>query len=451
MNSTAFIFRIVVILVLLASCQIPFAAKAAVACQWDFFGTLALTPELQGLKNKYGDEVKLEGVTVRIAGRKKVAGIWGNYLPWGDVKTDANGYFRLKIKKACGERKFRVRIRFQESNLEVRHKRATSSTTKVKWHDIYTDVTRSKIRWNFGTLKFQQGKKGPLGEFEPRRHGQIWTVYRDAMKWLNAQGKHHRFKGKVKVKYPHNGITGDAAEASYVNPTTKVIYIVKNSKKDQFDTKTLLHELGHKWAYDHSNGEFCLTTELLLTGNTHGTVDSSCVAFHEGFAEYFADEMLRVLQYRGPRIRPNSRSYMKSGGYWGVPVTNLDRMQRTDEGWRTFFHILDQRAVDIFTFNAGYDPRTTSSRKKTRPIQIAKPKRATCRLTPELLKFSEILRVFSNPAGSSGHMSKSETTIPRFLSRARRVFPRISNEQIRTYRALADPSSSVEPWERMKC
>ena len=55
------------------------------------------------------------------------------------------------------------------------------------------------------------------------------------------------------------------------------------------------HEMGHVWAYNHTSGEICLTETLLLHGDTHGLVDDSCVAFHEGWAEFYANEMERAL------------------------------------------------------------------------------------------------------------------------------------------------------------
>ena len=433
---------------ILAVGALAISAAEARTCQWDFLGVLKAQPEvaLDGVAVKYPDGAPLEGVTVRISGRAKVAGKWATYKKWQDVKTNADGRFYVRTVRDCAARQIRVRVRFQDLTLEVRHGRSTSSTTKVKWYDLHTNVTRSGGRWNMGEMTFRRGGSGNLGAFEPRRHAQIWVVYRDAQKWLAAQGPRHRFIAPIKVKYPHNGWIakdenkeGNAVEASYVNPTTKIVYIVRNSRTDQFNLNTLLHELGHVWAYQHTSGEICLT-QALLNGGTHGVLNNPCPAYHEGFAQYFADEMAVALWYRGRRVRPWSRAYMRSGGYWQTPVTSLSLMQRSDEGWRSFFHMLDLGGIDKFDFNVSGDT-----------VALAKPQQATCGNTQGLLSFKEVLRSFSNPDGHSGHMTRADTTFSKFLDRAGRIFPKVSSNRKAGYLKLADPANTTQPWSFIRC
>jgi hypothetical protein len=70
----------------------------------------------------------------------------------------------------------------------------------------------------------QAGGKHDLGEFEPRRHADIWKLMQMAMRRLKDMGSEFEFTTQVKIKYPHDSaVVKD--DIAYANPTTKVVYI----------------------------------------------------------------------------------------------------------------------------------------------------------------------------------------------------------------------------------
>lgn len=443
--------RTVYVASLLVFAFISFGAAQAKQCIWTVTGKLTVAPELRELQVRYGDIVNLSGVQVRLSGRQRVAGKWATYAPWGTVRTNKDGEFRFVYKKTCGQRQLRLKVKFDDKNLEIRHARSTSSATKVKWYTVTGDITRNAGTWNAGELRFRTNGQGSLGTLESRRHAQIWVVYQDAIRWLNAQGTGFGFRTKVKVKYPHDGdVAPEANEASYTNPTTKVIYIVRNSRRDQFATDTLLHELGHQWAYNHSRGEMCLTMAIIGSGNTHGRVANPCVAFHEGFAEYFSEQMLSNLWYRPPRwrLKPFSRTYLRTGGNWGTPIINRTDYERSDVGWRSFFHMVSTGWLRRFTFNPpassinARDPRTWV-------IQSRPPQGSRCHTPSKLLTFKQVLRTFEPGGGVDSRLSKSDMTIRNFLLRASKIHAHVSTADRTAFQILADPASSREPWQRL--
>jgi hypothetical protein len=265
---------------------------------WTVKGKIAVAHQLAELIDKFDGESPLKGIEVKISAKAKVPIIgWGTWNSWGTVRTNSKGEFSISKSKNHDLRRFKIEVKFQDDDLAVRHEHATSSLTKVKW---YTIIEESSKEHKAGTVDFNQrtfksGGKHDRGDFEARRHADIWVLYQMVIDHVAAMGSDFAFTTQVKVKYPHNGITGDAVEAPYANPTTKVIYIVKNSRGDYFNTDTLLHELGHIYAYNHVSGEICLTEGLLMDGSTHGLVDDHCVAFHEGFAQYWSDKLREEL------------------------------------------------------------------------------------------------------------------------------------------------------------
>ena len=393
---------------------------------------MAVKHQLSELKDKFNGESFLKGVQVNVSARIRVAGVWGPWGSWGTVRTNRKGEFSISKRKSCGVRRFRVRVKFKDSSLEVRHKRSTSSVTKVKWYRVVNNRRHRAGRVSFGRLTFRSRGSQALGNFEARRHADIWILYKMAIRHVRRMGGSYAFTTKVKVKHPHNGIVKDAQEGSYANPTTKVIYIIKNTKKDHFTTRTLLHELGHIWAYNHSSGEFCLTEGLLKTGSTHGLVKDHCVAFHEGFAEYWMGKMRQALFGKDAILPRNRRSLTSSR----LPVRIL--VQRHDAGWKSVFNMLTTPNIHKYDFGTAVRGSGSSIREKSpAPTGCTSPK----------ITFKNVLRTF-NPRSSKGYpkkLNRKETTIVKFLNRAAAILGPMTRRHGRMYKELADPSKTRQP------
>jgi hypothetical protein len=400
---------------------------------WTVKGRLAVEHQLAELRNKFGGESYLKNVEVKVSAREKILGIWGSWNSWGTDRTNSQGEFSVSKEKGKNDRQFRVEVKFQDDDLEIRHSKSTSSPTKVKWHTILDQSQeRGPGTFDMGKRTFCSGGRDDLNDFEARRHADIWVLYQMAIEHMASLGEDYAFKTQIKVKYPHDGIIApEAQEASYANPTTKVIYIVKNSRRDDFNTHIVLHELAHIWAYNHMSGEICLTETLLLNGSTHGLVDDHCVAFGEGFAEWWKDKMLEALFGIAPPL-PLSRK-----GLMNKQLTSQALVQRHDDGWQSVFHMLTTPNLHQYDFGT----QTTGSTrvKNVGGIQLG------CE-SPSL-GFKNVLKVFlpNEAKGYPKQLSRSETTIVAFLNRAEALLKKMTPAYRDLFLELADPQSTVQP------
>lgn len=385
----------------------------------------------------------LGGVEVKVSAKEKVAGIWGSWNAWPTVRTDGDGDFEVRKSKNCDGRRFKIEVKFSDSQLEVRHGTATSSLEKVEWYTIVEDLSGEHAAGttDFGNKIFAASGSLDLDNVEARAHADIWYVYKQAIAKAASFGADHAFTTQVKVKFPHDGVAPDDVESSYANPTTKVIYIFKadNGSESHLDVDTLLHELGHVWAYNHSSGEFCLTETLVTTQNTHGLVADSCVAFHEGFAETFGDEMQRALFGRAADL-PFHRPKLNAG-IGGTALTNKTLMQRHDSGWLSVFRTLLTPSLHKYDFGTPGGSMSGSTIAVKSPLPIG--------CTSPALSFADLLSVFNAGGSFNAKLSRDETTITRFLERAAGRLGNLTAADADTIEALVDPASSVQPSDEL--
>ncbi len=412
---------------------------ASAACSWNVNGTVSVDHEMPSFKSKLGSNSKLEGINVKVSARTKVAGIWGTWNSWGTVRTNSSGKFSVSKSKNCAKRQFKVQVEFKDPDLEMRHANATNSTNKVKWYTIYQygGSGRSAGTLSLGNKRFSSSGAYDLDNREARSHASIWVVAQDAQDYMASLGSAYAFTTDIRIKYPHNSaVAPDAAEASYANPTTKVIYIHKSSGKDHLSVGTVLHEMGHIWAYNHSSGEICLTETLLVNGNTHGLVGDHCVAFHEGFAEFWADEVERAL-YGGTKELPYSRRKLNNG-VDGDALTSASLVQRHDMGWWSALHMVT--TPGIHRYNVG-----TATTGSTNKISLLGTTPSGCNVPG--VGFKGVLRTFNanSSKGYGSKLSRSETTLTKFFDRLGKLNVTITDAQADRMRAFSDPAKVIQP------
>ncbi len=421
------------------------ADAASASCDWRVTGTLSVEHDTR--VRELGTESPLENIQVRVKARDKVLGVWGTWNSWGEVRTDDDGRFTVDSTKDCSNRQFKVDVKFQDSELEVRHSTSTSSLTKVHWYEVFRSdgAGHSPSTVNLGELVFGPVVPGDLGDFEARRHADTWVLYKQAIALMASFGENFEFQTQVKIKPIHDGITGDAIEAPYANPTTKVIYIIANSRDDWFGTQTLLHELGHVWAYNHSTGESCLTESLILEGDTHGTVSDPCVAFHEGFAEFWMERVANELFGSDTRL-PLNRSFLNSGLMEGDVVSSLALMQRNDEGWRSVFNTLVVSDLGAYHYYEPSDPYPGSE-----TIQHRYGAHLTGGCAPPVVDFRDVLRLFlpKSDAGYDYDLDDTEMRIGTFLTRAEGILDGtgMTDGDAELLRRIVDPAGSSQPFD----
>lgn len=415
------------------------STDARASCAWTIKGKLAVDHRLAELASEF-NESALANVEVKLSAKEKVLGVWGTWNAWPTVRSRSDGSFTVSNTKNCDGRRFKVEVKFSDDDLEVRHEHSTSSITKAKWYTIVDESSGEHAAGttDFGTKTFRSGGAHDLDDDEAWSHADIWVLYKKALAVAASYGSSYAFSGQVQVKYPHNSdVVSDTREASYCNPTTKVIYIFKSNDgtDDHFSVDALLHELGHKWAYDHTSGEICLTETLLINGDTHGLVGDSCVAFHEGWAAYFADEMERAI-VGGDKKLPYSRPKLNAG-IDGTPLTSESLMQRHDMGWWSVFHTLSTALLHKYEFGTASSgtPSPKIAAKTLLPINCSSPD----------ISFKEVMSVFLSGGTYTQLLSRGETTIEGFLERAAGRLSDLSDAQGETIEKLVDPSSTVQP------
>lgn len=416
------------------------ADSAMAECTYTIKGKLAVQHQLSELVTAYGTS-PLKGVKVQISGKAKVMGVWGWYAVWDEVTTNSLGEFSLTQSKACYDHRYKIEVKFQGDDLEVRHETSTSSTTKVKWYLIFEDETvdHGPGTLDVGTRTFSSGAPRELSLKEARDHADIWVAYQKAIEKINGYGPDRAFTSQIRVKFPHNSdVVSDTVEASYANPATQVIYIFES----HFNIGTLYHELMHIWAYQHVSGELGLAWELMQNGSTHGLVDEPWVAFHEGFAEYGSDKLQELIFGESARLPYNRERLTR--GISGTPLTSINLVQRHDMGWWSAFHIMTTASLGNYTFKTAwtggtaYTPSYIVPREQT-PIVYS--------CNPPSLTFAQVLRVFvaNSTAGYPNNLTQDEMLVARFYDRAADILTNLSLADSDSFLDLLNPAGTTQP------
>lgn len=369
-EATGFAFSGALLGALLAAAALVAAPGPAAAaegsvdadCSYNFDVTLRVRHQLAALRDSLGTSAPLEDVRVRISARVRAPGAW--WVPWKTVRTDEDGGTDILIfQKSCRPaREYRIRVMFRSPELEIRQGNATRpGTRKVVWYTIDRGDLPTEHHTVSLDAEFAPGGARALGDREPRRHARIWSLYRETLDFMEEEyGSGLAFENKVKVKYPHTPDLAPQQRRSFANPTTKVVYLVRNRSGDAADeVLVMLHELMHIWAYQHSRGEGVLTSYFVFNGfETHGVVDDPAVAFHEGFAEHAAQVLMRDMLGRGAFPRePRTHTWLR-----GYGVTTAGEAYRADEGWESLFVLMAADDVWEYDLKAGADraPRSVS-------------------------------------------------------------------------------------------
>lgn len=407
----------------------------AARCDWTVNGQVMVDYDavVADMDQLGGPVQPLENIQVRVAARAKT-GVWGTWNNWNVIRTDANGNFSITKEKNCNTRQFKVEVKFDDDRLELRHRKSTSSATKVKWYELANDKDQDRRRnnggtVNFGTFTFGESQGGVLGQLEPRRHAMAWNIFAVLFDKLDSYGANFAFTGKLKVKYPHDGIAGNGSEESYANPITKVVYIHRSSdSKDRFNIGTLWHEVFHIWDYQHVGGENCLTADLILTQDTHDLASTSCPAFHEGFAEA-ASEQLQTEVFGDPRPAAQSRQWFVSEGLFSVGL-----VERLGLGWESVFRTMMTEDLQQWTFSGSGDNATQN---------LSAHKGCTVKS----LGLKQLLNVFlKHPdKGYPDFMVSSELHVEPFFDRAVNVLNRLDRQHANAIINAQDPMATGEP------
>jgi hypothetical protein len=402
-------------------------------CTYRIGGTLEVDHKKK-YKNFLGTKRSpLEGVKVRVQVRRLVAG-GGVWATLGTDRTGGRGNFDVSDTKTdCSKREFKVQVRFQNPDLEIRHK------TAVSWFTVYR--TKSSVGSGVDkdkTLTFSSSGSLNLGDRKPWYHAEIWALYKAAINHMASYGSRLGFQNQVVVEYPHDHVAENGV--SYADPIRHFIFLVKNPKAgpDGHDgganPDVALHELMHIWAYQHSRHEDGVADYLANHRTTHGIVEETYVAFHEGFAEW-------ASQVVGKRIgtqdteNPYGAQHLEKHKDYGIKRFN--KVQYADHGWESIFNLMHQRRPWEFNFR---QTKYRLSRKEIIPFKNCQVGR---------LDFTELINIidrkgkpdidtgFRRVGSAKGEMNWSAFT-NQVVSRPNGV----GRSDIKSYRKMLDPMST---------
>jgi len=410
-------------------------------CNYTVEGTLSVEHH-SDMANFLGrDTTALENVHVRVSARKKLfGGVWGNWAPWGKVRTDSDGHFKLSRSKNCQERQFMVKVHFKDSDLEVRHAFASRKARKVYWYTVYKESNANDgnrdIHKKLNDLTFSSSGNHSLDNREPWYHADIWTLYQTAIDTMNGYGSRLGFQDKVKVKYPHRKPNLDP----YANPLNNVIYLVKKSGWDTGkDIRTMLHELFHIWAYQHSRMENRMAYYLVghMKEGTHGMVDQTFVAFHEGLAKWGSEVLQMKISPGKTSLRPPlSRNELANEGIEGLWNADL-----TEWGWLNLFNLMHKQ--DVWEYDFGTSNKTlsrTESRNSLKPYIKCDVAR---------LDFEELLNMLDRKGTDDMHVN--DMSYPPFSSAVQSQNNGVGRWDMVAYANMIDPSKSVDEIRSSMC
>ncbi len=312
-------------------------------CLWTVKGNIVVDhPTVHDIGNLTAvlpDNGPVKGVKVKVSGRTGA----GWFTEWGTAITNVDGFFSV-TKSECADRAVKVEVQFEADDLKV-----TSSASK-SWYEIFntnTTIATSTINLNREPMGAGSGDQALA---QARTDAQTWMVYRTALDYVVTQGS--SFTNKVTVHNPATLTQGTSA----ADPILQDIHL-DPTQTDRLDV--MLHELGHVWLYQHGTGEGCLTWTALITGTTHDPVESECVAFQEGTAQYFARKLEQELNSAGllasgvttSAVLPYDRAKLSQT----FGLTTLPLVGQQDNGWEQVNRVLYSFDVTRWLFGTSTD------------------------------------------------------------------------------------------------
>ncbi|HEY6401261.1 MAG TPA: hypothetical protein VI479_07615, partial [Blastocatellia bacterium] len=424
-------------------------------CTWKVSGTVKVQSKESELINKFGAQIPLKGIQVKISGATI-----GWFDEWGTVRTGADGKFSLTKQKSCEDRKLKIEVKFQSDDVEIRHEHSTSDPfTNVKWYTIIQDSERRRQPGTIQILPtvFDSGKNHDLSDSEARAHADIWVMANTMRDRLAGYGSQFAFKKQTVIKYPHNSaVIGDGQEASYTNPITGVTYIFKSNDgaEDHLNVRTVYHEMAHKWQYEHTSGELDLATNLIFTGSTHCANEKEHISFLEAHAEFTMERLYEEI-FGQKHTLPYNRDALKEGLQCEGQVDRINSlrdMEVHEYGWISLFRMLTTRDLFKYTYageagSSNPDPYSSSNSsvfitlsQNTLPFGCANPTTFTLK---------NILNVFlpHSSKGYSDNLKKSEMNIDDFMRRAAKILGFEDHEA--ALKNLLDPAKTSEPRDEL--
>jgi hypothetical protein len=376
----------------------------------------------------------LKGIEVEVAGSTVSNSIGWN--EWGTVRTGKAGKFTLKVSKNEKDRFIRVRVRFKDDDLAI--KGPKGDVLDSNWHVVYkSSAKKSGPTIDIGRRTFEAGSAHDLGEEDYRRQAVAWYLCRTTIDTLVDKDPYFAFKKKINVVYPATVISG----VPYANGVDRTAYIHRGDR--WWSAGTVLHEIMHLWNYDHNHGTANWLKAVCFDWNTHGHQEEPNIAFHEGFAQYAAEELLYHIWDRDKELPLNRKHLFDSG------LRTLDMVERNDRGVISGLHVLTARGkLGPYKFvfgTASRAPENAGSQVGTDTTRLS-----GCPDAPKL-SFWDVLRAFKAHPGAGWdtewQVGKDDYGLIRFYDRCCDIYDSFDRSTRDRMLDWLDPSKTDEPRE----
>ena len=361
----------------------------------------------------------LAGVRVLVKGSLFDNGPYGSFA---NGVTDDLGHFRIRARKSDQARKFQVHVELEDATLSVREK--DISETLVVYQSREKESGRGI---DLDDVLLRSGSNG----LPTTSHWKLltWYLIKSVIDTLEENGQ--AFKRKIRVRVPVSTISGAPWARGILADN---VYVTA----DTFNLVTLIHEVMHLWNYQHNSGISNWLGAVWGDSDTAGQQEQPNIAFHEGFAEFAAWELMHLI-WGLEKGLPYSRQNLSSTR----SLTSLDMVERNWKGVVGCFRLLT--AENPAELAVGVASGAVSTYAAATANTTGCP-------TGQLVTFYDVLRVFS-PARAAGWNTEWEVGngsfgIRRFFRRASDILDGFSDSASQLMLDVLDPAGTTEIRDR---
>lgn len=413
---------------------------------WTVEGTIKVR-ERETSERGAWQERPLAGILVQVSG-STVSSSTG-WREWGTVRTRSDGSFTLRASKGEGPRWVRVRVRFEDDDLQVNKSLLNVDVLESNWHTIFKPAKkRAGPRVGLGARVFGSGVAHDLDDEEARRQATAWYMCRTLIDRLVDEDPWFAFGGRITVVYPARVVSG----VPYANGVTRRAYIHEDRADHWWSGELILHEVMHLWNYDHNTGTSNWADAICWDFNTHGHQENPNIAFHEGFAQYAAEDLLHHIWGWEKRL-PFNRRHLHSRG-----LIDFAMVERSDRGVIGGLHLLTYRGIKYGHHHLRFGTATVAPDGAAFTYDFAKDSAGTGAIAqsttwsstpPAHLDLWDVLRAFRAHAASGWstdwQVGRDDYGLRRFLDRCCDRYASFNPATRDRFVQLLDPSSTVEP------
>ena len=401
------------------------------SCDWTVTGQLVVrNPTVAGLAD--GDPV--EGVQVKVSGKASV----GWYNEWETVTTDADGEFSVSHTE-CNDRSVKVEARFESDDDDL----YVTGPGSHSWYQLHETGLNAPSEIELAVEPFG-GESGEQSITQARTDAQTWIVYREALDRLADVGQPSLLDVTV-----HNPATL-APNGSWADPILHDIHI-EPARTASIDT--MLHELGHIWAYPREIGEGCLTSAVMPppfgdgSFSTHDQVENPCVAFNEGFADFFSNKLEQDMNTEGliasmespDTTTPMNRATLNANG-----LVSLSSVATNELGWDQVFRVLTSPDITRDLFGPGFgNPGLVST--------YGGPPCTGAGMPVGLGDLSDALRVIGYSGDQIDLQDSDDPSVAEVFDRAADRLAGFDENDAIAYLNAVDPTLESEPHDAYGC